>query len=157
MLRTAVTVVVSFSAPAGACSGPGGNSPNVSEDPSPGGSSLKAARSEGLTLYCDHFLLFSAAVSGQAAVRNVMIPCLVECLENLSIQECMSDACKLARNKIGNYLAEKYPKHDQVPLVMETLRCKLCISKTFPSLPQTSTNSAIAAANDSPSETGKTS
>lgn len=105
----------------------------------PGIPSAEQARKEGVTLkHHPDFLLYMATVSGGYAFRYVMIPCLVDCMRQLSASESVSQACESANNKVKQQLEKLDPqgKGGQLPKVESTLRKKFCIGKQFPPLKQ---------------------
>lgn len=87
-------------------------------------------------LKMDHFLLLMATVSGGTALRNVMIPCLVENLRRLGPGDCITQALTSTQRKIKEMAAQIGIY--QLAEYRSTLDKKLCIGKemkvdpTFP-------------------------
>lgn len=101
-------------------------------DPAPGRGGLQQAQEDGLALRYNDFILFSATIHGSEALRNVMIPQLISCLQELEPQHCMSQACERAKGQIQKYIKEHCDKFTQIPWYQSTLQKKLCIGKRFP-------------------------
>lgn len=72
----------------------------------------------------DYLLFMATAVEGDA-LRNHMIPCLMESLRNLRPYDCMT----LFLIETAFKMRQKQP--DQVPVFMSTLDKKFCLGKDF--------------------------
>ena len=93
------------------------------------------ARNETITLkYHPDFLLYQATVSGSAALRHVMIPCLIDSLRELTPSDCMTQACLKSNKRISRELERLDPHNQcgQLPKYESTLKKKLCIGKFNP-------------------------
>lgn len=76
------------------------------------------------------FLLFKATVSGSYAVRNHMIPYLMESLRNLSHNDCVSQALMQTAKRMREIIP------GQVPEIGSTLDKKFLLGKKFRSPPE---------------------
>lgn len=86
-------------------------------------------------LHYPHFLIYMAAVGGQNARRNTMIPCLIETMKLLHSDECIVEACAAATSKVQDIfhenLSTKRQSNPQTPLCLTTLKRKFCIGRGF--------------------------
>lgn len=95
--------------------------------------SREKAMKEGACLSNKHpdFLLYQAAASGGKALRQLMIPCLMESLGQLGPSDDFYQACLSANRKIQKELQTLDPDRvtGQLPKIESTLVKKFCIGK----------------------------
>lgn len=91
----------------------------------PAGVSVSQLPNASIALTRNNCLLFMSTLYGGLAVRNVMIPSLVESMRQLSPSECITHAVIEAQHKIRKICPEQKPEF------RSTLDKKFCIGKDF--------------------------
>lgn len=105
-------------------------------DPTPHLPSLQEAMRNGTHLCHPDALLYVSTVDGGSSLRDVMIPCLIEAMREMSVTADMNEACQQANAKVGKQLEMLDPNNRvrQLPKCESTLKSRLCIGKEFPPL-----------------------
>ena len=93
---------------------------------------LVKAQNQGVSISRRDFLLYMATVRGEKALRNRMVPCLIDSLRNLQPTDDIIKACKEANNKIWKLV--KAGSFDQIPEYDCTLTRDFFIGQDFSKL-----------------------